>query len=278
MSAPDRASRALPSAALFLICALVSVVSTTEAQVNPPRGTRAERTLPEIFSMSNAAYFRGDYPAAIRGYESLLELGIDDPDVYFNLGISYARAGRCGAAMVQFERTLRLAPGDRGAENGIAICRTNLTQRRAELRGEAVLEERPSLLSGLVRAFSEQTLAWAMLLIHSFFFGSLLALRLIRGESARTAFAVSAPILGLLLIASAGLLLAKRGAFEDGRPAIVLRENAELREGPDPRARVRAKVLEGERARIFGRSSGFIDLQTSTGQRGWVDARDVAGI
>ncbi|MCZ7681984.1 MAG: hypothetical protein M5U28_25600 [Sandaracinaceae bacterium] len=45
-----------------------------------PCAAHAE-TLAEIFEDANAAYYRGDYDAAARGYRRLVAAGVVDPDV-----------------------------------------------------------------------------------------------------------------------------------------------------------------------------------------------------
>ena len=87
---------------------------------------------------------------------------------------------------------------------------------------------------------------------------------------------MAASLLGLLCVAVLAGLVVKRGVFREGRAAIVLREGAELREAPDPRATTRARASEGGSARILARDQGFARVRTSSGAVGWMSDQDVA--
>ena len=63
------------------------------------------QSLDRLFAAGNEAYFRGDYARAAANYERLVEAGVHDPDVYFNLATANARSGRYGRAVLFFERS-----------------------------------------------------------------------------------------------------------------------------------------------------------------------------
>jgi hypothetical protein len=82
---------------------------------------RAE-SLERIWSAANEAYFRGDFAAAVKGYEQLEQAGVRDADVSFNLATAHARQGELGHAVLGFSRALWLRPGDDGAEEGLSAA------------------------------------------------------------------------------------------------------------------------------------------------------------
>jgi tetratricopeptide (TPR) repeat protein len=232
----------------------------------------------EIFQRANEAYFRGSYDDAVQGYRTLIESGFEDPDVAFNLATAYARQRRYGYAIRWFERALVLRPGDEGAEQGLAAARSALGRRRAEAQGEALVAMRPPLGEALVGPFSETFLAWLVLALDVLFFGILLAFRRVRREDARLALGIAAPIMCVLLVLASAGLAVRSGALEDGRPAVVLRENAPLHEGPDPRARHRGRAVEGERARILGRDGRWLHVRLASDREGWMPVDDIGAI
>ena len=114
---------------------LVAITLAALGWVLPASPAAAQRTA-SIFEAANQAYYQGDYATAAEGYRLLVESGIDDPDVAFNLATSYAQLGQYGRAIRWYERTLRLAPGDDEAEHNLAEVRRALGQRQAEAQGE----------------------------------------------------------------------------------------------------------------------------------------------
>ncbi len=241
-------------------------------------GRASAETLKEIFARANHASFSGHYDAAIADYHRLLDAGVDDPDVCFDLATAYARQGHYGRAILYFERALRLRPGDDGAEKGLAAAQAALGRRRAEAQGEATVAVRPPLSRALVRPFSESTLAWLVLAFDAVFFGVLIARRSVRGESTRLGLGIAAPLTGLLLVLAIFGLAVKSGFFAQGAPGIVLEEHTMLREGPDSAARTRGEALEGERARILEHEGNWLRVQVGPDRQGWVHQGDVGAI
>jgi tetratricopeptide (TPR) repeat protein len=245
--------------------------------VTLPRSAEAQQ-LETIFADANAAFFANDFDRAVAGYERLVESGVDDADVAFNLATAHARAGRHGHAIRWYERTLSLSPGDEDAERALAEVRRALGRRQAQRDGEALVETHPPFLESLVRRFSEPLLASSVLVLDALFFGLLLAFVRARGETAKLGFGIAAPVsLVLFLLATVGLA-AKVGAFTEGAPAVVLVDDAPLREGPDPRAGTRAVAREGERAHVVDRDGAFVHVELAGGRNGWALADEIGEI
>jgi tetratricopeptide (TPR) repeat protein len=240
-------------------------------------GTARADTLEEIFRGANEAYFRGDFADAARGYERLVDLGVRDPDVYYNLGTAYARMNRHGYAVAAFERATRLRPGDAEAARSLDQSRATLAQRRADREGEATIESGPPIGEAVFGGVSEDTLAILVLLFAFLFFAALSAFPFARREHVRLALGVTAPLFGIAL-AIAGLGLAIRsGALEEGTPAIVVRDRVALREGPHDDAQERARAREGERASIVATDGDWARLEIGS-RVGWARSSDVVAL
>jgi tetratricopeptide (TPR) repeat protein len=65
-----------------------------------------------LFDDAVSAYQRGRYDSAAIGFSRIVQGGIDDPRVWYNLGNSHFKSGHIGAALVSYRRGLRLAPRD----------------------------------------------------------------------------------------------------------------------------------------------------------------------
>jgi hypothetical protein len=178
--------------------------------------------------------------------------------------------------VLAFEQSLHYRPGDTDATSALALARAAIGKRSAERQGEALVETRPPLADAIVRPFAEDTLAYGLLFCDAVLFLSLILRRRAQRETTRTGLAVTAVLAGLALLCVLSGLLVKRGAFREGEPAIVLRDGAELREAPDPRATLRARASEGGSARILAHDEGYARVRTSSGAVGWMSDADVA--
>jgi tetratricopeptide (TPR) repeat protein len=237
-------------------------------------GARAE-SLESIFNAGNEAFFRGDFDAAIGRYEALRSAGVHDPDVELNLATAHARKGQLGRAVLGFERALWLRPGDDAAEDGLLAARNLLAKGRADREGEAELRTRPPLAEALVRPFSADALALCALFLSTLSVACFAALGATRRSGVKLALAIAAPLAALGLLMVGGGLLVKLEVLREGEAAIVLEEGAPLREGPDDRAQVRKKALEGQAARILRREGRHVETVLETGARGWMDSKDL---
>jgi tetratricopeptide (TPR) repeat protein len=263
----------LRSSALSIGCLLLAVCAGAAAWTLA-NSARAD-SLAAIFSAGNQAFAHGDYAKAIQQYERLRAAAIRDPDVYLNLGLAHARAGALGRAVLAFEQALRLRPSDPDVKHALGLARAAIGKRNADKHGEAVVETRPPLAEALVRPYTQDALAWLLLVADAGLFLCLLARRRAGSDAQRTGLAVAATLFGLGAVCMSAGLFIKRGGLQEGEPAIVLRDGAELREAPDPRALVRAQAPEGGTASVIARDGGFLQIRTAAGPIGWIAHSDI---
>ena len=232
-------------------------------------------TLEQIFEQGNAAYFRGDYDAAATEYQRLVELGVVDPDVAYNLGTAEARRGRYGAAMQFYERTLWLRPGDSDAHAGLEAARTALGRRMAEQLGEGEVDTAPPLSEALFGGIGRTTLAVMTVIAETLFFLCALGLLFVRRESLRLALGVAAPLLAIIALVSGAGWVLRSGWLEEGEPAVVVEPTATLREGPDEHAQSRGTAREGQRAWLLDRERRWARVRIPDVGEGWIAMDDI---
>lgn len=213
---------------------------------------------------------------AARELRALVALGIEDPDVYLDLGIAEAESTRYGHAIVAFERALALRPTDEVARRGLENAETMLARRRAERRGQAVTVETTRPLAAFGRAVPEPLAAVGTLVFAWVAALSLAALAFVRRESKRIGLGIAA--------ASAVLVALVFGLALHGRArprgvlatAVIVREQQPLRVAPDEGAPVRITLDEGERADLVERHGSFVRLSRDGHSLGWLP-RDSVG-
>jgi hypothetical protein len=242
--------------------------------ISSPGEARAE-ALSEVFRTANEAYFRGDFKLAVQNYQRLVDAGVRDADVYFNLGVAAARQEELGSAILNLERAARLRPGDSETNAALETARATLGKRLAQAKGEATIQAKPPMSEALVRSVHEDTLAVSLLVFDVLFFGLLLAYPRLKTDAQRNTTAVTAAACGVLLLVTGTGLFLKRGGQTEGKPAVVLREGAELREGPDRHARQRASAHEGVSARVVASDGSFVRVKIPGGAEGWMAQRDI---
>ena len=236
------------------------------------------QTFDAMLSSGNEAFFRADYEGAITAYTSLVEAGVDDPDVRYNLAVSYARAGQHGRAIAEFERASRLRPSDAAVSQALQASRSIVGRRHAERDGEATIEAGAPFGEALFSFLSEDALALVVLVLVVVLSALLAALLVVRSERARIGVGVAAPLVLLALLVTGGGLLSRRGAFAAGPPGVIVGDAVPLHEGPRDESSVRAQALEGERAEIVARDGTWARVKLGGGREGWLRSREIEAL
>ncbi len=232
-------------------------------EVSVPSGTPSE-----VFAACNQLYDRGEYPSASQCYQSLVEEGIGNGHLYYNLGNARYRLGMLGEALLAWNHARIYLPRD-----------ADLLQNMATARQQRVdhLEEGPPP-SPLRRALlfwiddlAPGELWWLAGVISALCWGAVL-LRLHRPEPRWTILA------GVGLVLSGSLL---SGAFYKARvlttspQAVVLAPEAVVRSGRDVASADLFRLHEGAEGRVSAQEGGWLLLELPDGKRGWVDGATV---
>jgi tetratricopeptide (TPR) repeat protein len=253
----------------YPVVVLLAFALAAAATAQNVRGSSLE----EVFEQSNVAASRGDRQSAVAGYRMLVDAGVHDADVFFNLGTVHAQSGDYPRAILNYERALVLSPNDRNAALGLRNAEKALEEARAEAEGEAMIQRRSSMGDAIYGRFTEDALAIALLLANLLFFACLAwswAFR--RRNGAFVGIAIfAAAVLGF----SALGLGVKSGTFRDGPRAVALDDRVLLREGPDGEARVRGEARGGDRGEVLDVDRDFVKLRVINGAEGWASASQV---
>jgi hypothetical protein len=133
--------------------------SAARADDPPPASTDG------LFQKAAEALSRGEFGAAIDGFEALADQGFVHPDASYDRGLAYVarvrakadKPGDLGRAAAAFEEALRLRPGDADADVALDLVRAEVTRRRSR-RDKDVVDVRPTLDRMVVGLASED--AW----------------------------------------------------------------------------------------------------------------------
>ena len=260
--------------AWYLALAILLAPVGTAAQ-QPERAT-GRSSLTGIFEAANVSASRGDHLGAISNYRKLIEAGVHDPDVYFNLATSFAQSGDYPRGILNYERALTLRPGDGKASENLRAAEKALEERRAEAEGEAMIQRSSSISDAVYGGLSEDALAIALLVANLLFFVALGWAAIGRRRNGWLyALLVSS---GVALLFCALGLGAKAGLLREGPRAVALDDRVVLREGPDPRAQIRGEARGGDRGEIVDRDRDFVKLRVVSGLEGWTPSAGIGFI
>jgi tetratricopeptide (TPR) repeat protein len=93
----------------------------------------------DIFNRANGFYSAKEYQKALELYTELLERGIENSALYYNIGNTYYKIGRIGYSILNYEKALELKPFDRDTRENLEYVRRSLEEKVLPLHGEGFL-------------------------------------------------------------------------------------------------------------------------------------------
>jgi len=240
-------------AGLLLLC---SVVATRVARASTPR---------ELFEAGNNAYEQERFNDAASSYEKILGYGVSDPRVLYNLANSYFKLGKLGAAILYYERALRLDPSDRDTRDNLDLARGLIRDRVTESEIPYPVKVVRDVLDGL-----SANLVGAFFLIVYLADGALVGLLLLaRGPTRRRVLGYCAATVGLVALAG-GVALAYKIEQVTAARAIVMADKVDVLSGPAADNTVLFTVHEGTRLEVRNRRDGWFQVSLPNAMSGWV--------
>ncbi len=227
-----------------------------------------------LYISAGKAYTEGGFEEAMETYNGLVELGVESPDLYYNMGNAAFRSNELGFAVLYYEKALKLDPSHEEALRNLAyVSRYKVDQ----------LESVPELfIRGWIRHLYQLFSLHAWSYIALVMFGLVLSGILAYVFSSfmvvkKTGFFVglTAFILFVLSLTAASnrhseLLAPDRAVII--HPSVVVKSTPSL-SGTD------LFVLhEGTKVKTNDRVNGWLEISISDGRVGWIPVESLAVI
>ena len=181
----------------------------------------------------------------------------------YNLGNSYARAGKPGLAILNYERASLLTPGDPDIEANLRFVRSS-----ARLPAES-----RNTFDRLARIGSPFTLSWLGALGIAIIGAGTVAAQL---SSRHRRLRAAAVLVGLMMIASP--ICSAVALWPKLHSGVVIAASTPARVSPVPMGDSLFVLKEGETVRISAEHEGFTLIRTAAGRSGWVADSHLAPI
>lgn len=181
----------------------------------------------------------------------------------YNLANSYARAGKPGLAILNYERASLLSPGDPDVEANLRLVRAS-----AHLSSQA-----PDMADRVAEIATPLWMAWIGVLGLTLLCAGLIAAqwrprhRLLRAA----AMLLGAAMIGLTVCSALAL-------WPRLHQGIVIAAAAPVRVAPVPMGDPLFALPEGEKVRIAAEHEGFVLIETRAGRAGWISDSNLAPI
>ncbi len=254
--------------AIFLAVASPSVPNDEAAAASPTGPTEIDQLFTEANRLFNAARSEADLRQAVENYRAILDRGIQNGRLYFNLGNAHLRLKEYGPAILNLRRALLYLPSDPWSLRMIESARAQVTDTFPEGSEKKAL--RAFLFWHYQTSFA--TRLWATLAAHSLFW-LLLTLGLFTQIPFRRTCLVGLAVLGLAAGISAGV----EGVGRGGEDVVVVLPEVEVRTGPGAGYELffAKPIHSGVEAIAIETRGNWASLEFPGGVRGWTQGSAV---
>ena len=233
-------------------------------------GEPADQQTGELYRQGNLLYEDGRYAEAGRTYERIIERGVRNGHVYYNLGNAYYRQDQIGRAILAYERAFRLIPRDPDLKDNL------------DLANERTVDQ----VSGEVPWFGRQALdavtineATVTASVSGLIFSLALVLYLLAKRTGTRGLAgyllMVTCFVFLLALGFAGIKTYDQLAREEG---IVLSATAVVRTSPDEASDPVFTLHEGVKVQLVEHRDDWTRIRLPDGKNGWLARNELEGI
>lgn len=229
-------------------------------------------SLQKAFEEAGVLYEKEDYSETIKSYEKILSEDASSGSLYYNLGNAYFKSGDLGRAILNYERALKLSPGDKELTHNLSFVR-ELLQDRIEP------PESPRWLQKLASFHRLLTVTVVALLISLFYSIILLfASYAVVQPSFRPVFfrVFLVPLLSVFIFfLGLGLFKVMEERFS---PAVVVAEEIDVHYGPSTHETKAFVLHAGTKCAVRESSGGWVLIWLSNDRGGWVEKSGIERI
>jgi len=228
-------------------------------------------SLAEAMAAANQQYEAGRFAEAAAGYEALVNFGLQNSAVYYNLGNTYFKMGDLGRAILNYRRASQLSPRDSDITSNLAIARAQTVDQLETSSG--------GTLANLVQIAEEWlTLQEAALLALALWLVlCILMVLMILLPGRRPAAVMLAAVVGFFL--AVGIISMGNRYYTERYypPAVVVASRVDVTSGPGSSAQylVEFELHSGAEVSLLESRTGWRRIILSDELQGWVPAEAV---
>lgn len=221
---------------------------------------------------ANALYSNGRYAEAIRAYETLVDQGVDDAALYYNLGNAYYQSGDLGHAILNYRRAEQLAPRQADIQHNLALARQQTGTAAPTVPTTFVA----SYLTTIAPTLTLNETAVIALGLWTAVCGLVWAIRRQESGKRRTALQYSLVPVSLLLLLAVFTLGGRLHTANQLPNAVLIAQTADLHSGPGAQFASDTQLSGGAEVTLYQTRGDWSQIGLpGSATRAWVAAPDV---
>lgn len=228
---------------------------------------KENNNLLEVFKAANNLYEKANYEGAIEKYQNLIEQGVKNKTVYYNLGNAYYKNNRLGLAILSYRRAYKLSPRDKDIIANLTFVRERVID---QVKYERPL---PQIIWGEI--VSTLTLnEWTMLcsVLYLLFMSlSIFCVLKCRGGSRTAHTAHFYRNLVFVILCVAVIFFISSYLTNKQLEAVVIADEVDVRNGPGGNYSKGFVLHEGTEVYVENDSGNWLEISLPDGLKGWIE-------
>jgi tetratricopeptide (TPR) repeat protein len=240
---------------LAIFALLTLLIPLFEAQADLATATA-------LFQKGNQSYEEGRFEQAVEAYEKILNLGVKNFRVFYNLGNAYFRQNQLGKAVLNYRRALALEPRDEDVQANLSFAKLFTLDK--------IEEQKINPLSNLLHWFLDLWSLDELALLSSLFYTLSMALGILMIFRRSRRYLKIGFVAFLILLAIFGSSLFAKIYFESLDYGVVIVPQVQVRSGPGDDYILQFTGHEGLEFRVDEEAEGWYRISLPNGIRGWI--------
>ena len=253
--------------AIFTAILLANIAFAQEQAAEDTQAQALATSPAESWEAANEAYNKGEYSQAATLYESILDSEMHSAKLYYNLGNAYFKQEKLGMAILNYNRALRLAPGDEDIIHNLEYA-TAATKDQIEEIPEFFLKKWWAAMRNIMGCNGWTIASLAVLALT---LAAALVYLLSQVLSLRKVGFYCMCIGMVVFIASTIFACQTRQALVGGGEGVILSSAAPVKSSPDRAATDLFVLHEGTKLTLGEQIDGWAEIRIADGRKGWIE-------
>lgn len=224
-----------------------------------------------MMQKANDLYQNNKFSEAVQIYQKLVDDGYEGTALYYNLGNAYYRLNKIGYAILNYERALKISPGDDDVQHNLALANTKTIDKIEPLPKFFIFQWWESLLA-LFNLSGWTYAAYIFYILILFSFGFYFFAK--KPEVQRYAFFSGLFSIAVLAIVAA-LLIVKLNREVKIKNGIIVEPSVIAKVSPDKDSNDAFVIHEGLKVRLEDNIGNWYKIRLRDGKIGWANKQDI---
>lgn len=219
--------------------------------------------LANIFNQANKNYAEKNYLKALDLYLEIIERGIVNPDVYYNIANTYFKIGKKGLAILYYEKALEIKPFDREIRDNLRYVEKTIGNPSSSSKGS--FSKIPELLASYFNLRILSYIELGFFILFMMIFLTYTFIRHMRFSLKPFLFV----FLTIFVLLFSGVVYLNRYSLKHPR-GVIVQPKVEALEAPISTSEPAFLFIEGTRVKVLETRGDWLLVATPDGKQGWI--------